>query len=165
MRYLEGIISFIDEDLSHIRDELRRHASVSTASGFSLILLSLPFLFVDDLPAVSSRFIAASSAAFLFFSFLPDILRLFCSFFNCHKFNALSHSFFGALLFSSFFVLVLLPLGIWMPSLFAFCFLGYSLHLFIDSVERVMDWCSHNLQKIFFSLPFLSLRDGRAKTD
>lgn len=164
MRHSERIMSFISDDFTHIRDEFRRHASVSTISASALILISLPFAFVEGLVYISRGFLAASIAAFMFFSFLPDILRLVCTILNCRRINALSHSFLGAMFFSGLFVLALLPFNIWMPSLFAFCFLGYSLHLFIDSVEKIMDWCSHNLQKVFFSLPFITLQKNNEAT-
>ncbi len=164
MKYFEKGIAYLRADkFMHIQDEFRRHASASAIFAFFPALLSAPLLFADRLPRISPKFFFVSGAVFLFFSLLPDILRFFCGTLKLQKINALSHSFVGALLFSGLFMLAIMPLNVWKLPLFVLGFLGYMLHLFVDSAESAIEWWVSGIEKILSSQPFSSLKRAREK--
>ena len=88
---------------------------------------------------------------------LPSWLRFFCNAFRLNKINALSHSFGGALFFSAALVLALHPFDIWKTPLIVSGFLGYLVHLFIDSAEGAIEWWTNSLQAIFATPVFVSM--------
>lgn len=162
MRCFERRSSYFHADkFLHIKDEFRRHASASAIFAFFPAFFSFPLLFADELPRISPKFFFVSGTVFLFFSLLPDVLRFFCGALKLQKINALSHSFFGALLFCGLFILALAPFDAWRLPLFALSFLGYMLHLFVDSIEGAIEWWVNGIEKILSSPPFASLKRAR----
>lgn len=162
MRRFEGAKALLHiDDVPHIEDEFRRHASASTIFGSFLSLFSSPVLFVGGFPEISYKYLLISAAVFLSFSFLPDILRFFCNAFKLDAANALSHSFIGALVFSGILMLALAPLDIWRLPLFILALLGYLLHLFVDSAESAIEWWINGMQSVLSAQPFASLKRCR----
>ncbi len=166
MNVQQSLTKKYSHDFIHIQNEFRRHSTASAISVFFLALFAFPVILVGGFEIIFSRSVAAYVLVFLFFSFLPDFFRLICRFKECHTINALSHSFPGALFFSSFSVLVPAALfGLWMPSLFIFSFLGYVTHLFIDSIESAMECWVNLLQAILSSPIFVSLEPKKIVGD
>lgn len=157
MNIQQSITKRYGVDFLHIQDEFRRHSSASAVFGSFLSLFSSPVFFLEDLPAISLKYIMMAGAIFLIFSFLPDITRFFCNAFKLHSINALSHSFFGALFFSGLLMLAPFPFDIWKMPLLISGFLGYLFHLFIDSAESAIEWWVSSLQKLFSTPLFTSM--------
>jgi len=161
MRFAKRTTYLRAENFVHMQDEFHRHLSASAISTSFLTLFSFPVILVDRMETISFSAIAASAAVFVLFSFLPDVLRFFSDVLGINSLNRLSHSFKGALLFSGIFMLAILPLDVPKITLFALSFLGYLLHLFVDSIESAVEWWVGGMERVLSSQPFASLRKNK----